>query len=266
MNVGSQEQTLDQSPQSDEPAQHALAPLITDPTEMWERYESRPDCYDGVALSIQRSWMGIITGGAITACLIFVSVVIYEANVLYLSPVRLAFAIPLAAVLFIVGGVLAAFWSVFAILVVMVLNLSFWESFDRRTAVAICGGGTGFLATYWPLFSYKEHDWLMIAILGLVVLAGTTMCQIGGLWWGSREYALFNPPRDPDVPKQSFQFKITHIMIAMVWFGVVFALDQIVDHHEILLMFGIYIVLQGILLGMDWLIFRRRKTTRLHTI
>ena len=260
MNTGSMETQLEPA-ELDEATQYSV-----DPNVLWERYESNPECYDGVALAIQRSWTGIIVAGAVVGMFVFVFMVVDTAVRLYVSPIQWAFSIPMAAAIFVIAGLIVAFWSVFAILVVMTLNFSFWEMFDRRTAVAICAGGSGFLAVYWPLFYYASMPLDRIPFYGGLVVIAMTVCQFGALWWGSRELAFIVPERKPSegpaVPI-GFQFKITHIMIAMVWFGVLFALDQITARHEVLVMAAVYVVIQSMLLVADWLMFRRRGKKRL---
>ena len=247
-----------------EPA--APAQYSVDPKELWEQYDSNPDCYDGVALAIQRSWTGIVLSGAIVGVFVFVFILIDNAIRAYVSPIQWAFSVPMAGAIFVIAGLVVGFWSVFAILVVMTLNFSFWEMFDRRTAVAICAGGSGFLAVYWPLFYYDSVTLDMLPFYGALVVISMTVCQIGALWWGSRELAFIVPdPKPSDGPAIpiGFQFKITHIMIAMVWFGVLFAVDQIAPRHEVLVMATVYVVVQSMLLFADWLMFGRRRKKRL---
>lgn len=249
MNFGSLEQPLS-GPKSDVPA--------VDPNELWAAYEENPESYDGVALAIQRSWTGMVIAGGSVAVLVFVCWLVVTAIGGYVSPIQWGLSLPTAAILFFVGGLIIAFWSVFAVLVVMVLNFAFWEMFDRRTAVVIYSGGAAFLTFYWPLYDYPSQDVSSLVRFGSIVLFAMVTCQFGAIWKGNRELAFYRPPRTDLDSAATFQFKITHIMIAMALFGVLCAVDQASENHEVLVMATVYGVLQSILLSVDWLFFRAR--------
>ena len=151
-------------------------------------------------------------------------------------------------------GILATmFWSIFAFVFVMLLNLTIWELLSRRVAVSIFGGATGFLATYWQVFDWANVDlgWAIFCLIGvwIAVLFG----QIGALRCAHRRNVFFAPTISDSagVPPR-YQFGIKQLLAATLMFGFLFAADQLVPRHEVLLMAGIYTVFQLSTLGLDW--------------
>jgi len=216
------------------------------------KYDTNPDCFDGVAWALQESWGGVFIAGAAFSLVFTLGLTGWGIAAGSMSVVGFLF-MPLMFAVFVVVGLLSAlFWSIFALIFVLVLNLALWESFNRRTAVAIFGGATGFLATYWQIFDWANVDvaWGMFSLTGvaMAVLFG----QIGALSWAHRRNVFFAPAKSDEAdPVSRHQFGIKQLLAATFLFGLLFAADQAVPRHEVLVMAGVYLVLQLIGLALD---------------
>ena len=212
-------------------------------------HEPDPDSFDGVAWAMQESWPGIFIAGALFSLFYLFCVSVLG----MVAAGSMAGILILILVLFIgpVIGVLAAmFWSVIAFTLVLIINLTAWEFLQRRTAVAIFGGATGFLSTYWQVFNWANVDigWGIFSLTGiwLALLSG----QIGALICAHRRNVFFVLP-DPDLSSARYQFGIKQMLAVTVLFGLLFAANQLVPRHEVLVMAGVYAVFQSLALALD---------------
>jgi len=243
--------------------------LPIEKSETRPRYDRHPDCFDGVALALQECWGGVVMGMSIVAVIVYVAISYYSLS----SGVGVLLVLVLGLAIFpLIGIVVGAFWSVFGALFVLVLNWSFWELFDRRTAVSIMGGATGMLTTCWAVVGENRFSDLAYLVFAYALIwLAVGLGQIGGLYWGKKRGSFFKPlefAQDGSIvdPKtitkaEPFQFKITHMFIATIWISVIFALDQLTEGYVIVLQVGVYLLCQLFWLAFDWilrLIFRKK--------
>ncbi len=175
---------------------------------------------------------------------------------------------------------------------VLILNRFFGGALTRRSAVAIAGGLAGFLPAGAiailivgnPLASSNLSTQLWLAgspgvyVIGFFVgwtWLAMVFGHVGALWAANSGGVWRNLKRELDF-KQSqqipgkqgavgvpgsrnessqFQFGIRHLLVGTVACSCVLALDQCFSNHEVLITFGLYVVLQTILLWIDWLYF-----------
>lgn len=211
-----------------------------------------PDRFDGVAWAMQESWPGIFVAGALFSLAYLFGVAIWTiANGLIslggvLVMLLMMFVVP------VVGVLVTLFWSIFAFILVLVFNLTIWEFLNRRTAVTIFGGATGFLATYWQIFDWANVDlgWGIFCLIGIWI--ALLSCQIGALRCAHRRNVFFAPSiSESTTDSARYQFGIKQMLAATVLFGLLFAADRMVPRHEVLVMAGVYAVFQLMGLGLD---------------
>ena len=216
-------------------------------------YDTDPDCFDGVAWAMQESWPGIFVAGCVFSIIYLLGITAWGVLNGLISPAGILVTLIMLFVFPVIGILATMFWSIFAFVFVILLNLTIWELLSRRVAVSIFGGATGFLATYWQVFDWANVDrgWAIFCLIGvwIAVLFG----QIGALRCAHRRNVFFAPAisDSTEVPPR-YQFGIKQLLAATLMFGFLFAADQLVQRHEVLLMAGIYTVFQLSTLGLDW--------------
>ncbi len=227
--------------------------------------DTNPDSFDGVAWALQESWAGIFVAAVAFSVLYLFGILIWAVGSGAISIVGFLLSLILLVVFPMIGMLVTGFWSIFAFIFVLVLNLTLWESLNRRIGVAIFGGATGFLGTYWQIFDWASVStgWAVFRLVGvaLAVLFG----QFGALIWGRRKNVFYDAETlrssadaEEDAPR--YQFGIKQMLAVTVLFGLVFAADRFFPRHEVLVMVGVYAVLQVIGLGLDWvLLFLRSR-------
>lgn len=204
------------------------------------------------------SWMGVILAGPIfgVTCVIFnLFIASWGGPLPSLGPWLLIFV--LAAV---VGGIIAAFASVFAI---VLIHLFFWSlgvAFSPRTGVVIFGGLSGFAAIS-PVYSFgpgPPFDALWSFYTAILVMAAMVFGQVCGLWLP----VFLNPPvtiTANDQEPSTFQFQIRHLLVITGWVGLVIAVDRIWLNNGMIKLVAIYVVAQFVLLLASWSIFAIAK-------
>ena len=212
-----------------------------------------PDCFDGVAWAMQESWPGIFIAGALFPLVYFLGLSVWAISNGLMTLGWILFALLMMFVFPVIGIFVTMFWSIFASVFVIVFNLTIWEFLNRRTTVAIFGGATGFLSTYWQVFDWPNVDlgWHIFSLTGawIALLFG----QIGALRCAHRRNVFYVPSDSELAPvRVRYQFGIKQMFVATVLFGLLFAADRMVSHHQILVMAGIYTVFQLAGLALDW--------------
>lgn len=214
-------------------------------------YDTDPDCFDGVAWAMQESWPGIFIAGALFSLVYLLGATVWGIANGLMTMGGLLVALIMMFVFPVVGILATMFWSIVAFIFVIVFNLTIWEFLDRRTAVAIFGGATGFLATYWQIFDWPNVD------LGLHIfcLTGSWVAllfgQIGALRCAHRRNAIYVSSVSDGAIKPRYQFGIKQMFAATVLFGLLFTADRMVAQHQVLVMAGIYVVFQLAGLALD---------------
>lgn len=215
-------------------------------------HETDPDGFDGVAWAMQEGWPGIFVAGAIFSLVYLLGVTVWAGASGMISVGGILVVLMMFFVFPVIGVLATMFWSIFAFVLVLVFNLTIWEFLNRRTAVTIFGGATGFLATYWPVFNWANVDlvWGIFCLVG--VWAALLSCQIGALRCAHRRNVFFAPPvSDSTTGSARYQFGIKQMLAVTVLFGLLFAVDRMVPRHEVLVMAGVYTVLQLSGWGLD---------------
>lgn len=228
-------------------------------------YDTDPDSFDGVAWAMQESWGGVFVAGALFSLVYLLGVTAWSIANGWISFGGGLLTVILMVVFPMIGLLVTAFWSIFAFIFVLVLNLTIWELLNRRTAVAIFGGATGFLATYWQIFDWSSVDvptgiFCLIGV-GVAVLFG----QVGAIYCACRKNVFFERTvtDSSEEPQSSsrYQFGTKQMFAATVLFGLIFAADRFVPRHEVLVMAGVYVVFQLVGLGLDRAQLYFRSTT-----
>ena len=212
-------------------------------------YDANPDRLEGVAWAMQESWTGILVAGAIFSLVYLMGVVSIGIASGMMSIAGIILIFIMFFVFPVVGLLVTIFWSIFAFVFVMVLNLTVGGLLNRRTAVGMFGGATGFFATYWQIFDWSKLEYTA----GVCCLVGVGLallfCQAGALFWARKRNVFYEPNKVKAGPR--YQFGIKQMFAMTVLFGLLFAANQFVPRHEVLVMAGIYTVLQLLGLALD---------------
>jgi len=216
------------------------------------KYDTDPDCFDGVAWAMQESWAGIFVASALFSLAYLLGIVVWVLANGMVSVGGILLMLIMVVVFPVVGLLATMFWSIFAFIFVLLVNLTVWEFLNRRTAVAIFGGATGFLATYWQIFDWANVDfgWGIFCLTGVWV--AVLACQVGALRCAHKRNVFFEPSKDDLAPSPTrHQFGTKQLLLATVLFGVLFAVDGMMPRHEVLVMAIIYAVFQLVALALD---------------
>jgi hypothetical protein len=198
-------------------------------------------------MALTESWLGVLLAGPVfgVACVIFS----LPGNVGGLPG---WFVMGGLAAFF--GGVLALVSSVFAIFIIEILNWSLGFVFSPRTGVILFGGLSGFGAAAALFFgidgsaSTVFDDLWLFRLPAIGIVAAMVFGQIGGLWWPTL-LGIPSPKLTANGKGLSpFQFQVRHLLVAMVWFGLIFAIDGLWESHGLLKLVAFYAVAQIVLL------------------
>ena len=215
------------------------------------KYENNPDRFDGVAWAMQESWGGVFIAGVAFSLFYLIGLVSYGIFAGMMGIGSVLFALVLIVVFPMVGLLLTMFWSIFSFAFVLIVNLSLGGMLNRRTAVAVIGGATGFLATYWQIFDWAnvgKGAWILCLVgVGFAVL----ICQAGALGWAHRRNVFYQPSAAEMGSAPRYQFGIKQMLAMTVLFGLLFAANRMVPNHEVLVMAGFYAGFQLLGLALD---------------
>ena len=214
-------------------------------------YDNNPDRFEGVAWAMQESWGGVFIAGVVFSLVYLMGVALYGILTGMVGFGSFLLVLILFAVFPMIGLLLTMFWSIFAFAFVLIVNLTLGGMLDRRTAVAVFGGATGFLATYWQIFDWANVDrsvWVFCLVgVGLAVL----VCQAGALGWADRKNVFYQPSAAEMGTAPRYQFGIKQMFAMTVLFGLLFAANRMVPQHEVLVMAGVYAGFQLLGLALD---------------
>lgn len=190
---------------------------------------------NNMPLAFSASWGGICFAGSLYPTVVgtvwMVIVLVYEASRGGVSASNsdfvLGFLCGTAGVILIgglIGGLLATFSALVVFLLLMLLEWSLARPFHPRTAVILCGGLSGYFATYWITVPML-YDPRAIPFLFWLPPLAMLMGHIGALKAANgtdrRRYGSWHRDQAP------FQFQIRQIMITTAWVAGVFAIERL---------------------------------------
>lgn len=156
----------------------------------------------------------------------------------------------------IAGGLLAIFASIVVLMCLMIFEWTMRRPFLPRTGAALCGGLTGYAATFWisfPILMGPKYfvNWFWLPPLAMV------MGQIGAIY----SAALANPKiyGATNATYPPFQFQVLQLMAATAWVAAVLAIERLGDNFVLASWLMVGIGLQILLLLADrWWVNRFR--------
>lgn len=209
--------------------------------------------------ALQSGWLGVILMGGVYGLVVPLSITFLTGSVTGIASLALWITMLIVGVVLgpTLGLVSGASSSVVAILTVAFANETFGSALNRRAAVAVFGGMTGFLSTFWWMLAISDLKFWLIG--GCLVGLAVAMGQIGALAWAGRS-GLWEMMRASANSKPiRFQFQIRHLLVAMIWCSVILALDRFCSNHELVKFVGAYLVVQSVFVWLDQQLVKRRQ-------
>lgn len=202
------------------------------------------ECVPGIV------WAGIIYGILIVPCGVLL-VSVFEGSFFvtgFVEAVGILFQMAIA-ILFtmLLGALVALVVSPFMILFVYWVNVSIGSVFDQKTCAMIAGGLSGYapmMIVYVPEFHFQREFFVGLAF-------GPVLAMLVGFytvkWYVKRRVDSVGVRS----PEKSFRLGIRHLMVATVWFALLFTATKLTGSATLAIYVVLWMVLQSLILIVE---------------
>ena len=205
-----------------------------------------------VEIALEAGWMGIVFAGGVFGFLLALILGMTSAGSSSgpsYSEVFIALWIGFAA-----GLIISMVSSIMALPMIYFVKWTFGNVPNWRTAVCCFGGLSGFLPFSTSLFTTYGVPIFdgMIPIGSVIAIFSMMFGQFGAVFLVTSRGEV-KAGRTGSVNGSRFQFRIRHILVLMIWFGVILTADRILPGHILLSSVIFYLVAQSVLVFADLL-------------